>query len=423
MNKKLFANSEDICKVVLDNGATLISQVVPGALSVSAGVWIKSGSRDETAHEHGITHFLEHMVFKGTKERSALEIALAMDRIGGQIDAFTSKELTCFSTRVLADYFDISLDVLSDLISRPTLDETLIATEKKVVLEEIRNVYDEPDDLIFEMAATEIFGEHPLARPILGTETSVNAFSRDDCLSWLERKYNAANIVIAIAGPLTHDDLRTRVEARFPIRDGVEQKRNGSSGPPAVKRMRAETKDLNQQHIWIGRRGLGSRDADRYTLLLLSTMLGGSMSSRLFQAIREQAGLAYSVFSFTDFASDTGLIGTYMAVSPTNAGEAIRRTLDEFARVIGEGCTPQELEDTKMQLKGNMLLAMESISARAYRLAKMEINERRFIGVQELVDRIDSVGVEDILRIAGTYLDPDTQTLISLGPSPETGPF
>jgi len=423
MNDQLFARPEDRVKVALDGGATLLTQVVPDALSVSVGLWIKSGSRDENGSRHGISHFLEHMVFKGTRSRSALDIALALDRVGGQLDAFTTKELTCFSARVLAEHFDTAFEVLADLISEPRLDQEMIETEKQVVISEIRNVLDDPDDLIHELASEEIFGEHPLARSILGSEDSIRGLTRTELASYIERRYTARNVVIAVAGPMPHAELAERIGALFSLRAGGEPPSRGGEMPPVLKRQRVDSRDLQQQHLWIGRRGLGTADGDRYGLLLLSTLLGGSMSSRLFQSIREQAGLAYQVYSYTDFASDTGIFGTYMAVEPARSSEAVRRTLDEFVRLISQGCDPQELEDTKMQLKGNLLMAMESISARMSRLARNEINEGRFVGVRELVGRIDAVTQADIQRLAAEFLAPDAQTLVSLGPSPGIGPF
>ncbi len=423
MNSAHFSHREDIGKVALQCGATLICQEVPDALSVSLGIWVRSGSRDEGVGEHGITHFLEHMVFKGTRERSALDIALAMDRIGGQLDAFTTKELTCFMTRVLAEYFDTALDLLTDLVSEPVLDESLLETEKKVVIEEIQSVLDDPDDLIHDLASTEVFGDHPLGRPILGTEESVRSFDAGMLRSYLSDRYTAQNIVIAVAGPMSQAEVLERVESRLNIRTGERLERVSVSPPPAVRRLLHTPRDFNQQHIWLGRRALSSADEDRYRLLLLGTMLGGSMSSRLFQAIREEAGLAYSVFSFSDFASDAGLLATYMAVSPKRSGEAIDRTLAEYNRIIEKGCTQAELTDTKTQLKGHLLLAMESITARMNRLARNEIIEGRFVGIGELVGRIDDVSVDDIRDLATRYLDPKSLTLISLGPSHDMGGF
>ena len=423
MNDPLFSRPEDKKKVALDSGATLLTQVVPDALSVSVGLWIKSGSRDESPVLHGVSHFLEHMVFKGTRRRSALDIALALDRLGGQLDAFTTKEITCFDARVLAQHFDIAFDVLCDMVSEPLLDPEMIETEKQVVISEINNVFDDPDDLIHELAGEELFASHPLGRPILGTEQSVTRFQRAELAAFVEQRFNAANVIIAIAGPLGHDELEERVEAHFRLRRGPAYARPSPALPPVAKGIRIENRDLQQQHLWIGRQGIATRHPDRYKLWLLVTLLGGSTSSRLFQSIREQAGLAYSVFSFCDFASDAGLVGTYMAVAPARTEEAIRRTLDEFVRLISKGCPPAELEDTKMQLKGSLLLAMESVAARMSRLARNELSEGRFVAVSELVERIDAVTVADIQRMAAEFLNPDALTLVSLGPNPGKGPF
>jgi len=423
MNRALFTRAEDIQRVRLADGTILVSQVVPDALSVSVGFWVKSGSRDEGPGQHGITHFLEHMVFKGTETRSALDIALAMDRVGGQLDAFTTKEITCFSARVLAEYFDPALDLLADLLTRPVLAPAMVELEKGVVVEEIQSVLDDPDDWIHDLASAEVFDGHPLARPILGEADAVRAFTPESLRAYLREHYTSGKLVVAVAGPLPHARVQEGIAAALAPPSGPGPERAGAAPPPAARRLRVVEKDLQQQHLWLGRRGLGAADPDRYGLLLLGTLLGGSMSSRLFQAIREEAGLAYSVYSFSDFASDTGLLGTYMAVSPRRTEEALRRTLDEFVALIAKGPTSEELEDTKMQLKGNMLLAMESVTARMNRLARTEINEGRHVGVDELVARVERVGVDDIRRLAAEYLDPERLVLVSLGPAPQTGPF
>jgi len=423
MNTSDFSRREDIRKVTLDNGVTLLTQCVPDALSVAVGAWFRTGSRDEGPGRHGITHFLEHMVFKGTARRSALDIALEMDRLGGQLDAFTTKEVTCFTARVLAGYLDTALDVLGDMVANASLAPDLIETEKQVVIEEIRNVFDDPDDLIHELAAETVFGEHPLARPILGTEDSVQGFRREDLTAFVGERYTAGNLIVALVGPLGHAEVAERAARWFRVPAGAPSARDGSAAPPARRALRVETKDLQQQHLWLGRQAMSGKDPDRYGLLILSTLLGGSMSSRLFQSIREQAGLAYNIYSFSDFATDAGLLGSYMAVSPAKSDEAIRLTLDEYVKLIAGGCTETELADTKMQLKGNLLLAMESVSARMNRLARNELNEGRFIGVEELVARVDAVTRADVQRLAAAYLAPETLTLVSLGPSPTTGPF
>ncbi len=423
MNPSHFSRPEDKRKVVLPGGTTLLSQVVPHALSVSVGVWVKSGSRHEDTARRGITHFLEHMVFKGTESRSAFDIALSLERLGGQLDAFTTKEHTCYNARVLAEYFDEALDVLADMLLRPKLEPELIEMEKRVVLEEIQSVFDDPDDWIHDLASEEIFGEHPMARPILGDEESVLAFTRDDLRGWMDERYRAGQVVVAVAGPLDHERVREAVERLFVVPSG-DVKANGEihAAQPQL-RVRHVDRALQQQHLWIGRRGMSLSDPDRYGMLLLNTILGGSMSSRLFQSIREKSGLAYSVFSYADFASDTGTQGTYMAVSPSRSGEAINRTLDEFSKLAERSCEAAEIDDARMQLKGNMILAMENIGARMARLAKNELGFGRFLEIPEIVERIDAVTPEEIQRLAAEYLDPRKQTLVTLGPSPDTGPL
>ncbi len=421
MNPSHFSRPEDKRKVVLPGGTTLLSQVVPEALSISVGVWVRSGSRHEDSPRRGITHFLEHMVFKGTEKRSAFDIALSLDRLGGQLDAFTTKENTCYNARVLAEYFDEALDVLADLLLHPQLEPQFIEMEKRVVLEEIQSVFDDPDDWIHDLASEEIFGEHPMARPILGDEETVRGFTRDDLRSWMAERYLAEQVVISVAGPLAHDDVRDRVEKQFDVPSGFTPSNGSIPILPAKRTLRRIDRPLQQQHLWLGRTGMSLSDPDRYAMLVLNTILGGSMSSRLFQSIREKSGLAYAVFSYADFASDTGTQGTYMAVSPARSGEAVDRTLEEFSTLVNHHCEARELEDARMQLKGNMLLAMESIGARMARMAKNELSFGRFLEIPEIVERIDAVSLEDLQRIAAEYLDPAKQSLLSLGPSKDTG--
>ena len=423
MNPGLFTRAEDKRKVTLPGGVTLLSEVLPAALSVSVGVWIRSGSRHEGPAQRGISHFLEHMVFKGTENRSAYEIALSLDRRGGQLDAFTTKEYTCFSARVLVEDLPVALDLLADLVLRARLDEDMVELEKRVVVEEIQGVLDDPDDWIHDLASEEIYGSHPMARPILGDEEAVSAFRPEQLRRWMSERYTGQGTVISVAGPLEHDAVRRQVEALFPMEAGPALEPADGTPPEPERRLRHVSRDLQQQHLWLGRLGIGYAHPDRYALLLLATLLGGSMSSRLFQSIRERAALAYNVFSYADFASDTGSLGTYMAVSPARTGEALRLTLDEFVRLISQSVGEEELSDARMQLKGNMLIALESLPARMARMAKNELAYGRFLEIGELVERVDAVSVEDLRRLAAEFLDPATLSLVSLGPNPDTGTF
>ncbi|MDP6419315.1 MAG: pitrilysin family protein [Candidatus Krumholzibacteria bacterium] len=423
MNPKLYAIQEDRKKVALPGGATLLSQTLPSALSVSMGVWIRSGSRHEEGRLQGISHFLEHMVFKGSRNRSAFEIASCLDRLGGQLDAFTSKESTCFSARVLAEHFDTAIDLLSDLLHNALLEPEMLELEKMVVVEEIRGVTDDPNDWIHDLASEEIFGEHPLAQPILGNEESVLSFSAEDVRQWMKKRYSADRLVIAVAGPLTHEEVFSRVQDHFPRTAAGDVDRDFPSPSKPHKSFRHVSRDLKQQHLWLGRRGMSFHDPRRYGMFLLSTILGGSMSSRLFQEIRERSGLAYSVYSHADFASDTGTLGTSMAVSPKRRKEALGRTLDEFQKLAREGCGEQELEDAKAQLKGSLLLSMESIPGRMARLARNELSYGRFLELEEIVEGVDSVQAGTLQELAEEFLDPESLSLVSIGPNEERSPF
>lgn len=403
-------------RFVLDNGITVLHQRNPFSRAFCAGMWTRTGARDEKPGEEGLCHFLEHMLFKGTSRRSAFDISQEIERIGGTLDAFTTKDTMCIYAQVLESHRRLAIDLIGDMVMGSSYAEDFVAVERNVVLEEIGDVEDAPDDLIHELFAAAVFPDHPLGRPILGTKESVAAFSRADLTRLHRRTFRGANIVIAVYGNMTLLRLRRELESSFALR-------NGRPRPVGVRLDRARPmrqilrRKLHQQHVCIGNRTFSSLEDRRFALMVLNTLLGGGMSSRLFQRIRERDGLAYNVFSYADHSRDTGLMATYMAVKPSNARRAVDEVMREFRAICAGSVTQEELANTREQLKGRILLGLESSTARMMRMARNEIVYGRQIGERELIRSIDSVKLEDIASVANQVLDADTQSIVSLGPS------
>ncbi len=403
-------------KTVLPSGLTVIGEHVDSVRSVSIGVWVRVGARDEHPAESGMSHFLEHMVFKGTEARDAYQLALSLESVGGHLDAFTGREVTCFDARALDEHLDLAVEVLADLVLHPRLDPADVEKEKKVVLDEIHTYEDTPDERIHDLFADVVWAGHPLGNRILGTRQSVETFTREAIARYHGRRYGASNLLLAIAGRFDWDRFLAEVALRFgnaapgvrPDGHGVE-----TNGRDVVHHV----KDLAQQYLVIGARGLPSGHPDRHALVVLSTLLGGGMSSRLFQRVREQEGLAYSVYTYADFYRDAGIFCAGMNVQPEHGRRAIALTLEEFERVIREGVPAPELDSVKAQLKGSLLLGLESTSNRMHRIARNELYEGRFVPVDELVRRVDRVTAGDVQRVASEIIARDRLSLVALGPS------
>ena len=411
-----YSTEERIEKRVLAPGVTVLVQPVPATYSVVIGVWVRVGSRDEDRRVAGITHFVEHMVFKGTERRSAYEIALALERVGGSLEAHTTKEYTCFYTRVLREHFDLALDVISDLLLRPTLEPEQIKLEQGVVIEEINNVFDTPDDWIFEILAEKLYGEHPLARPILGSRESVSGITQPDLREFMAQHYVGENVLISVSGAVESQEVLGKVEAAFGFAPGQVPHAELSVRPnPETVHFQVDEK-LTQQYLVLGSTTMSYQNDDRYALLLLSTLLGGGMSSRLFQSVRENAGLCYAVSTMTEFARDGGFAGTFLAVSPENTKPALDLVWLEYEKLCRDGISQRELEDTRDQLKGSMLLGMENVASRMSRMAKNEIYFGRQISVSEILRALDAVSCDDVARLADAYLRREKNVLIGLGP-------
>jgi predicted Zn-dependent peptidase len=389
-----------IVKETLDNGLTLITESMPAVRSVAIGVWLKRGSRHEPPAQSGISHFIEHMVFKGTKSRSAEKIAAEIDSIGGYMDAFTSKEYAAFHLKVLDEHLARAIDILGDILMNPLFDALEMAREKKVIFEEMGMVEDTPDELVMELFSRSFWPDHPLGRPILGSRRTVGSFRRDDLAGFFSRVYHSANIVIAAAGHLEHGATAALVRSRFAALRGG---RTPSAGPRPRAATRVVTRSkghLEQVHICLGAPAYPQTHPDRFGCYILNTVLGGSMSSRLFQNIREKRGLCYAISSGLSAYSDSGLLSVYAATSREQAPEVLRLTLEEVRRLCGDRLGEEELCRAQDHLRGSLLLSLEHSGARMSQLAREEMYFGRSFTLDELVSGIEAVTADDVRRIA-----------------------
>ncbi len=388
-------------KTVLPNGLRVVTEKIPYVRSVSLGIWVEAGTRDESPEKNGIAHFLEHMVFKGTENRNAFEIADALESLGGNLNAFTSKELTSYYAHVLDEHVGVAMDVLSDLILHPLFDPADIEKEKSVVIEEIRDMEDTPDDLIFEYFFHDLFHPHALSLSTLGKKDIVRSFSRDDLWQFLQSQYTANRILIAAAGNVEHQEIVDLAERYF-SHLLTHRKRLLEPVPNVEARTHLWEGTAQQSHICLGSQTVPYDHPKRYPLLLLNTILGSGMSSRLFQLLREEYALAYSVFSFADFYLDTGILGVYIGTDESKVDDTLGLISQEFEHLRHD--TIGELEKKKSELKGNLLLGLESTSNRMSRLAKMEIYLQRFNTLDDVIRSIENVSVEDVLEVVEEFL-------------------
>ena len=393
-----------IVKEVLENGLTLVTERMPHVRSVAIGVWLKRGSRHEAPEQTGISHFIEHMVFKGTKSRTAERIAAEVDSIGGFMDAFTAKEYASFHLKVLDEHLPLAVDILGDVVLHPLFDPVEMAKEKKVIFEEINMVEDTPDDLVMELFTKAFWPDHPLGRPILGTKLSVRGFRRDDLASFFKRVYHPGNIVVAAAGHLEHPATAELVRRHFGALSGGRTPGDGHAPRPRARVVTRSKKELEQVHVCLGTPAYPQAHEDRYGCYILNTVLGGSMSSRLFQNIREKRGLVYSISSGVTSYSDAGLLTVYAGTSLDSVDEVVGLTLEEFRRLRGDPLPAEELRRAKDHLKGSLMLSLENTGARMSHLARQELYFGRQIGLDELLDGIEKVSADDVQRIADDLL-------------------
>lgn len=407
-------------KSVLDNGVRVVSDEIDCVHSVSVGIWVKVGSRHENSGEAGIAHFIEHMLFKGTPLYSAADIARIIDSIGGVINAFTTKEYTCFYFKVLKQHFDLAFNLMCEIYFNSVFDPGEIAKEQHVVLQEISMTKDTPDDHIHDIYSEVFFRSHPLNRSVLGDSRTVLSINRDSLTDYFNAAYFVPErLIVTAAGNIPHSLFLDRVEKKFSHIKSTLTVADYSEFTP-VKNVRFSTKELEQVHICFGVPGISHCDQRRYPLFMLNAILGGSMSSRLFQEIRENRGLAYSIFSFASSFYDTGLFGVYMGVTKENALEAVETTLAQIDRIKQSVVAEAELLCAKEQLKGNMLMSLESSDSRMSRVAKCEIYYNDFIPVEEVIANIDNVRQEDVAQLALDLFNEDISTFIFMGPVSET---
>ena len=401
-------------KTVLPNGVRVLTEAMPAMVSATIGIWVENGSRYEHAAQSGVSHFIEHLLFKGTRKRTAAQIAEAFDAVGGVLNAFTGKEYTCYYAKVLGEDLKMATETLADLFLDSVFDPAEIDRERQVVLQEISQAEDTPDDFIHDLFNLNFWQGHPLSLPIFGSVESVNAIDRALLVSFMAERYRAGRVFIAAAGAVDHDALVADCQRYF---GGVEG--DGRSEPITAPNERVmvlnHRKDLEQAHICIGGPGISQVDPLRHTGYVLNTAVGGGMSSRLFQEVREKRGRVYSIYSFISAFLDCGYFGIYAGTSPEWVDEVIEVTLGEIGKVAREGLKPAELARAKSQLKGNMLLGMESTDSRMNRLARNEIYFKRDISLEEIARSIDSVTNDQVIELAATCFNPDRMGMVMLG--------
>jgi len=405
----------NVQRTVLPNGLAIVSEEMPHLRSVSIGIWIRTGSRHEDQEVNGISHFVEHMVFKGTGSRTAEQIARTVDSIGGNLDAFTAKETICFNVKVLDEHLGIAMDVLSDLVLNPTFNEEDIKKERGVILEEIKMDEDNPDYLVHEIFVQNFWKNHPLGRPILGTKDTVKKFERQLLFDYYGARFLPGNMVFSAAGNIKHEELVKLVSDRFghlkPIANVV------SDEPPKAqpKITLKNKKSLEQVQICIGVPSYSISHENRYSSFVLNTLLGGGMSSRLFQNVREKQGLVYSIFSELNPYRDTGMMTVYAGTSKDSAQKVVKSIVNEFRELKENAVNTEELERAKAQLKGSLMLSLESSMARMSNLARQEMYYEKFTGMSEIIKRVEAVTVDHVQTCAKEFFAADHIGVTVLG--------
>jgi predicted Zn-dependent peptidase len=388
-----------IVRDVLDNGIRLLTERMTQVRSISIGVWLTRGSRHETAERGGIAHFVEHMLFKGTTTRSAEDIAQAIDSIGGQLDAFTAKEYASYYIKVLDEHLPLAIDILSDIVMNPAFSADDIQREKKVVVEEIKMVEDTPDDLVHELFTQGFWADHPLGRPILGTRDTVESFTPDLLRDYFRDAYTSRNLIISAVGNLEHAHVRELVDKKFGSVPTVGEPLD-EQAPTVAPKILVRNKELEQSHLCLGASSYPQNHDDRYASYVLNTLLGGSMSSRLFQNVREKRGLAYAVFSGLSAYRDAGSFTIYAGCSNEAVGEVIDLVVEELRGVKQAAVPDAELQRAKDHLKGSLMLSLENTASRMSHLARQEIYFDRQFGLDETLQGIERVTTKDVQRVA-----------------------
>jgi predicted Zn-dependent peptidase len=398
----------------LDAGLRVVTEELPGLRSAAVGFWVGTGSRDES-DDTGASHFLEHLLFKGTDRRSALEIASAVESVGGDMNAFTTQELTAFYVRVPDERLDLALEILSDIVWRPALTEGDVESERQVILEEIRMRDDTPEDIVHELFGAALFPDHPLGREVLGSRAAIESMTRDAIATYHARHYRPANVVVAAAGNVRHDDVVKQIEAQL-VAVGDRPPRGVTPEQPP-HRLAVLPRPTEQAHLVLGMRALARGDDDRYALGVLNQAFGGGMASRLFQEVRERRGLAYSVYSYRTSFVETGAFAVYVGTAPNRIEEALDVVTAELERLIDDGgITPEELTAAKGHLKGSIALSLESSASRMHRIGSSELMLGEVPSLDEVVDRVEAVSADDVNRVIERVLGRPDRTLAVVGP-------
>ena len=408
---------DQVSSTKLPNGITILSEHMPGLRSVTAGIWVRRGSRHESPDLNGICHFIEHAVFKGTQRRTARDIAIESDRLGGNLDAFTTHEMTGFAIKVADRSLPEAFDLLADLLVSPRFEEEDLNREQKVILEEIKMVEDTPDELLGELFNAAYFPDHALGRPIEGTRDTVSSFSPSTILGFHAREFIPANFVVAAAGNVQHEALVDLVARSFKGNGAANAQSNGHvpAPKPAAPILIEQKNELEQAHLVIATPWPDARSSDRYAASLLASVVGGGTSSRLWQRVREERGLAYSVGAGGSTFSDVGVFNIYAGTSPEHLDEVLNLSLEEVRRVISEIVSQEELELAKDQAISSILLGLESSSGRVSSLARQEIIHGRRISPEEIIKHIEAVNAEDLQRVARQFFTNDSLALGALG--------
>jgi len=402
-------------KDTLSNGIRVVSETLPKSRSVSIGVWVKVGSRHESPEIGGVSHFIEHMFFKGTLKRSAKDIAIEMDSLGGEMNAFTSQETTTYYAKVVDEHLPVVIEILADILLGSRFDPAEMEKERKVILEEIKGVEDTPDDYIHELFTGTVWPDNSLGRPILGTRDTIKALKHNDIISYIENNYGPKEIVISVAGNFEHARLIELLDMHFGklARTGAPKK---EAIPTFTHAVNVKKKQLEQVQLCIGCKGLYYTHEDRFTISALNTVLGNSMSSRLFQEVREQNALAYSIYSYVTSYRDTGLLTVYAGADPANALEVVRLVTKELKKIKEEGITPAEELRVKNQIKGSLILSLESSNSHMSRIARQEIYFGKYLSMDDIIKGVEKVTAEHVHRLAQQLFTGENMSLAILGP-------
>ena len=403
-------------KTTLPNGIRVITEHMPGVRSISLGVWVWSGTRYESENQGGIAHFLEHMFFKGTKTRTPFEIAQSIESLGGYINAFTGRELNCYFVRIRDDHLPKAVNVLGDILINSTFNPVEIEKEKGVVIEEIHGQEDNPEDIANELFSSIVWAPHPLSRPILGSIQTVESFNREDILNYLTDRYQNDQVYVVAAGHINHENLVELVTKQYNFPMKKKPARRNTLPTKKSERVSVKTTNHAQVHLCLGGIGLSYYDSRKYALYVLNTALGGGMTSRLFQKIREDAGLAYAIYSDIDVCLDSGLFCISAGSDPTDIPRVLKMIINECKSIVSDSISHQELKDSKSQLIGSMYLSLEGSNNVMNRLARMAMYDDQYIPIEETVSKIDQVTSSDIQSLAEEIFCPENLHLTAVGP-------